>query len=111
LQLRLHRAAPPLDARSTSLAKGERETRYRRLDSIEERRIGDAIFLVNPSTNAIFGLDPIGAAIWKLLAEPTSEAEASQLLHAAFPAYPPARVACDVAALFSALRANGLIEA
>lgn len=110
LRLRLH-GADPRDTRPALLSAGRLETRYKRRDSVEVRRVGEAIFLVNPSTDAIFGLDLIGAAMWKLLAEPISAAEASQLLQMAFPASPPANVSRDVAALFSALRANGLIEA
>ena len=112
-------AAPPrlpLGPNAPSPGGGRRRrttadvARFRRSPSIETRQIADEMFLVDAETDAIHALDPIGAAIWSLLAEPISPAEATKLLKQAFPDSPPRALARDVAAFFSALYASGLIK-
>jgi hypothetical protein len=96
---------------------GERDTvpfdasgHHRQAAGIELRQVDDEIFLAEPETAAIHFLNPSGAALWNLLAEPVSAGEAASLLIEAFPEADAAMVAADVEALFSSLAAAGFIE-
>lgn len=68
---------------------------------------GEAFLAGTGETAAIHHLNPVGAGIWNLLAEPTDEDEAATVLAAAFPDVEPHIIARDVAALFSGLHASG----
>lgn len=61
------------------------DLQFTRKQGITERHVDDVIFLVNPDTEALYHLDPIGAALWRLLEDATSSEEASSLLCQAFP--------------------------
>ena len=60
--------------------------------------------------NALYRLTPLGCALWQMLEQPLSEAQAVALLAEAFPQAGRRRIAQDVRALFEALRRHGLIE-
>lgn len=45
-------------------------TRYRRIDGVSERQVDDDLFIVVPATEAVFHLNPVGTALWRMLAEP-----------------------------------------
>ena len=68
------------------------------------------LFLIHASTDAIFHLNPLGQAVWKLLEAPLSETEAILLLKEAFQTIPQPRIQKDIAELFRALRKRGLIQ-
>ncbi len=87
-----------------------REVLYSRKPEIIERQIDDTVFLVNPRDDTIFYLNPLSAGIWRLLAEPTTEAETIRIVQQAFTETPPEQIASDVRNLFALLRSKGLIQ-
>ena len=66
-------------------------------------------FLLDGASDRVYGLNSLGKALWNLLEEPLSEAEAAFLLQEAFPHAEKQQIAHDVAELFSLLKAEGLI--
>jgi hypothetical protein len=82
---------------------------YKRNRQIVERRVDDTVFLVNPETETIFYLNPLGTVIWQLLAQPISAAEATTIVQQAFPAISPEQIADDVSGLFKKLRKKNLV--
>jgi hypothetical protein len=73
------------------------------------REVDDSVFLVGPRNDGVFHLNSTGAAVWRLLAEPVSAAEAEQILVSAFPDVPPDQVREDLAALINGLDARGFL--
>lgn len=67
------------------------------------------IFLMDGASDRMYGLNRLGEALWRMLEQPLSEAEAAQLLQEAFPRTDKGRIAYDVAELFARLRHEGLI--
>ena len=82
---------------------------YVRNPDISKRDLGDAVFLVNSESESIYHLNAAGAALWRLLAEPTGVAQAAADLHTAFPDVPRERVEADVRNLIADFLENGLI--
>ena len=74
------------------------------------RQVGLAGYLSDARGNALYRLTPLGCALWRMLEQPLSEAQAVALLVEAFPQAGRKRIAHDVRALFEALRRRGLIE-
>lgn len=72
---------------------------------------GEAFLAGAGDTAAIHHLNAVGAGIWNLLAEPTDEREAGEVLAAAFPDVDPRIIADDVAALFLDLHRSGFAVA
>jgi hypothetical protein len=83
--------------------------RLTRNPEIVAREIDDTVFLVGTDNDSVFHLNTIGAAIWRLLAEPVSEAETTQTLVDAFPDIPAEQVRDDVEKLFRKLDARGFL--
>lgn len=88
----------------------DKSTRLRRHAGVSITRSGTEAFLAGGAEQSILHLNEIGTGIWTLLAEPISEAEASDLLAAAFPDVDPATIEKDVASIFAALASAGMIE-
>ncbi len=86
------------------------EVRYSRNPAIIKRQIDDTVFLVNPRDDSIFYLNPLSAGIWRLLAEPTTEAETIRIVQQAFTETPPEQIASDVRNLFAELKEKDLIQ-
>lgn len=89
---------------------GTREVRFIRNPGILERRIDDTVFLVDPEDETVFHLNPVGAGIWRLLADPTSPADAGRILQQAFPEISSDVVISDVSNLIHRLERKGLIR-
>ena len=83
--------------------------RLTRNPEIVAREIDDTVFLVGTDNEAVFHLNAIGAAIWKLLAQPVSEAEITLTLVDAFPDIPDEKVRNDIEILFRDLDARGFL--
>ena len=69
---------------------------------------GEAAIL-NVRSGVYYGLDPVGARIWKLIEEPRSLEEVRDTLVEEFDVE-PSRCEADLLALVQELQANGLIE-
>ena len=82
---------------------------YERNPHITEREVGDEVFLVNPDSDETYYLNVTGAALWRLLAEPTSLQDAVAILHDAFPDGDRAGIEANVAALFTDFVEHGLV--
>lgn len=80
-----------------------------RMDGIAFRQAGQEGFLSDVRGASLYRLTPLGCAIWHMLAEPLSEAQAVALLAEAFPDAERPQIAADVARLFTALQRRGLI--
>lgn len=83
---------------------------FRRNEGVALRSVEGNIFLSNADETAIHHLNPVGAAIWNLLAEPASRDEAVEILTIIFPDTDRGEIDRDVARLFASLRHEGLIE-
>jgi hypothetical protein len=69
---------------------------YIRNGTIVERRIGETVFLVNPETDIIYQLNPLGTAIWRFLEGSASAEETVAVVRLAFPDIPAIRITEDV---------------
>ncbi|MDA0652020.1 MAG: PqqD family protein [Proteobacteria bacterium] len=83
--------------------------RLTRNPEIVAREIDDAVFLVGAGNDAVFHLNPVGAAIWRLLAEPVSEADLTQTLIDAFPHIPTGQIRSDLGKIIRDLDARGFL--
>ncbi len=83
--------------------------RYRRNPDVVERSVDDTVFLVEPDSQAIYHLEAVGAALWRLLENPTEIADAVDLLHQAFPDVARDHIERDVTRVIADLESRGLI--
>jgi hypothetical protein len=84
---------------------------YLRNPTVTESKVGAEHFLATPQGQAIHHLNPIGAAVWQLMAEPSTLNQLVDPLHAAFPQVPRAQIEQDVRALLDVLIAKRLVVA
>ncbi len=83
---------------------------WRRCEGPVFRQVDFAGYLTDARGNALYRLTPLGCALWQMLEQPLSEAQAVSLLVEAFPYAGRKRIAHDVRELFEALRRRGLTE-
>ena len=83
---------------------------YRQAAGVHLRDVDGDLFLVRPKQDRVFHLDPIAAALWRMLALPTTMAAATGVLCEAFPSVDRRRVARDVRKVFEELHKGGLIQ-
>ena len=67
------------------------------------REVGDEIYLVHPDGEQIYNLNPMAAALWRLIGEPMTIADMAQIVHAAFPILSQNKVNADVSAVMGEL--------
>jgi hypothetical protein len=94
------RDEPPITGRSAA-------ARLRQNPAVRLHEVDGDIFLADAKGTAIHQLNPLGAAVWRLLAEAASEADAVEVLHRAFPAVDRRVIERDLATLFDAFAAGG----
>jgi hypothetical protein len=82
----------------------------RRRSGIRETPVDGDLFLVLPESGEIYHLNPLGAALWRLLAEPTTAEAAMDMLAIAFPDLPAATITADVRHFFRELDARELLD-
>jgi hypothetical protein len=75
------------------------------------RWIGETLYLADPEGRAIQRMDPLAAAIWGALEEPTTAEELEEALVAGFPDTPRERIRADLRGLLAGLAEAGLIGA
>ena len=85
-------------------------TAYVRSRPVREEWVEDVLFLIDQREQAIHALEPIGAGIWSMLAEPASIAETKKVLCQAFPRISPRRIERDVKRIFAEFEESGLIR-
>jgi len=82
---------------------------YLRKPEIGVVTIDGESFLADNQGAAIHHLNPVGSAIWTLLAEPVTMADMVDLLHLAFPDVGGEQVKGDLAALIDTLVSKNLL--
>jgi len=82
-------------------------SRVRRHPDAQFREVGDEIFLVHPDGEQIHNLNPMAAALWRLLANPITGREMADVVIAAFPIMAPAKVEGDIKAILTDLLQGG----
>jgi hypothetical protein len=83
---------------------------YRRAAGIHERRVDGECFLADAEGARIHHLNPIGSAIWQLLAEPASIEDLVTTLGEAFPELEAKQLQADVSAFVSCIADRGLLH-
>lgn len=92
---------PPLDFETTQIAHHA---------GVQFREVGEEIFLVHPDGEQIHNLNPMAAALWRLMEQPTTARDMADVVQAAFPIMAPAKVKDDVTRVVTALLAGGFAE-
>ena len=77
--------------------------------AVAELTVDQEAFLTDPSGWSIHYLNPLGAALWRLFAQPMSVADAVEILHAAFPDRSHSQLARDVGLWIHQVRAQGFL--
>ena len=84
---------------------------YMRNPDITIISIDGESFLADAQGAAIYHLNPVGSAIWTLLAEPVTMADMTELLSSAFPDVDEDQIRSDVTALINSLMSRKLLLA
>ena len=85
-------------------------TRYRRSPGATWRQLRDSMFLTSAERGAVYRANETAQALWRLLADPVTIAEAVEVFRAAFPREPAEEVARAIEEAFGELSDEGLIE-
>jgi hypothetical protein len=76
-----------------------------------ERRFGEALFLVSQRRNAVLGLSPTAAAIWRQVTEGRSRRVVEALFNSAFPNVDPGQIKTDIDQAYRMFERHGLVRA
>lgn len=82
-------------------------SRIRRHPDVQFREVGDEVFLIHPDGEQIYNLNPMAAALWRLLQNPITGREMAEVVTTAFPILSPAKVEGDVRTVLGELLGNG----
>jgi hypothetical protein len=86
-------------------------SRVRRHPGAQFREVGDEIFLVHPDGEQIYNLNPMAAALWRLLGNSMTGfmtgREMAEVVMTAFPMMAMSKVEGDVKAVLTELLAKG----
>lgn len=83
--------------------------RFRRNPDVVEKPVEDEVFLVETKSNAIYKLNTVGGALWRLLDSPMTADQATTVICLAYPDIPPDDIARDVAQVLGELEFKGLV--
>lgn len=75
-----------------------------------ERSLGDALFLVSQRQNAVLGLSPTAAAIWRQIAQGRNRRTVEALFQSAFPEVETERIGTDLDNALRMFERHGLIK-
>ena len=84
-------------------------SRANRSDEVLAQEVGNEVVLLDLASEQYFGLDPVGARIWELLADGPMLKDICYRLSQEFDA-PPTQIQTDLLALVRQLSAAGLIR-
>lgn len=98
------------DLVAPDLPKGTENCPLRQRSGTVETWLGERLFLADAEGRAIHRIDPIGAVVWLVLAEPATPGEIAALLAEAFPDTEPTQIADDLLRLLAQFHDAGLIE-
>jgi hypothetical protein len=79
-------------------------------EGIVERTIEDELLIIDELEDTIFSLNPLGAAVWRLLDTPATVEEIVHVLTTAFPDQARERISEDVESLVQSLKNSGLVS-
>lgn len=99
----------PLDQTARPALTFMKELCYAQAAGVTESVVGDEAFLADGSGIGIFRLNPVSAAIWSLMEEPTDLNEVVEILLEAFPDVPVEQIATDCENLMRSLARASLI--
>lgn len=88
----------------------EPNTSVKQSNEITSHEIEGAIFLADQNGYGIHKLNPIGAAIWKLLADPVTVLEIEEIIIVAFPDTPANQIRDDIEVLIQKFLTVGLAD-
>jgi hypothetical protein len=94
---------------ATFVRRSQMQVKYTRKEGIFAKPVDDAVFLVNNGNQALYQLEDVGAALWRLLESPISIEEAAGIVHCAFPETDKASIDADIQQLFGDLLGHCLI--
>lgn len=83
--------------------------RYRRNPDVSITEVEKDLFLVVPESDKIVHLDDLTSSLWRLLEQPTTQAEMIEVLIAAFPEAQPVQIREDLERILAELKAEGVI--
>ena len=83
---------------------------FRRRADLTERQLAATVFLAHPELGAVYRLNEMGSALWRLLARPISIDEAVLVFQQAFPDDPPETIDEQIRSLLDALIEEDLVE-
>ncbi|NQV48365.1 MAG: PqqD family protein [Rhodospirillaceae bacterium] len=83
---------------------------YVQSTGVSERQVDDVAFLANSQNDALYHLNPLAAALWRLLENPISGEGAVAVIHQAFPETDADSIAKDILHLIEELAAHSLIK-
>ncbi len=83
--------------------------RFRQNRDVVEKPVEDELFLVETKSNAIYKLNSVGTALWRLLSRPMTADEATSFICRAYPEIPPDDIARDVGVVLGELETKGLV--
>ncbi|MDZ4736904.1 MAG: PqqD family protein [Rhodospirillaceae bacterium] len=82
---------------------------FLRHPAVSETTVDQEAFLTDPTGWSIHYLNPLGTALWRLFSQPMSIADATEILHAAFPERSRTQLAKDVVQWVLQVRAQGFL--
>jgi len=101
---------PTQGARSITDIPAGPETALRQHPTALLRELGGEHFATNQTLTRVLHLNEGAVRIWKLLEQPTSETEAIEILHTAFPDASLVEIKADTQKTFGDLKDAGLVE-
>ena len=85
-------------------------TQISRHPKAQFRDVGDEIFLVHPDGVQIHNLNPMAAALWRLLDNPMTGREMAQVVQTAFPIMALSKVEDDIKRVLSEFLERGFAQ-
>jgi len=85
-------------------------TKVSRHPKTQFREVGDEMFLVHPDGEQIHNLNPMAAALWRLMEEPITGQDMADIVQAAFPIMARTKVENDINQVLSQLLNLGFVE-
>lgn len=82
---------------------------YQQKPDIHFRQLDGESFLADGENNAMFNLNALGTAVWRVLVNPMTTDEVVELFSDAFPDTDASRIKSDVLALFEDMAKAGII--
>ncbi|MBV1867923.1 MAG: PqqD family protein [Marinosulfonomonas sp.] len=100
----------PQSARNVAEIPAGPDLALRQISTAQLRQLGGEHFATNQSLTRVLHLNEGAVRIWKLLEQPTSETDAIEILHTAFPDAPLDEIQADTQNTIRDLKSAGLLK-